>query len=134
MIEAGSETTSAMLNNGIIGLLSNPSVIDAAHEELDRVIGDDRTPNFDDEKDLPYMRATIKVLLLLSDRADGQEILRWRPINKFGNNHYLIQDDWYNGFFIPKNSVIMANWWAVHYDERYFSDPFTVPHLTRRNG
>jgi len=134
MIEAGSETTSAMLNNGIIGLLSNPSVIDAAHEELDRVIGDDRTPNFDDEKDLPYMRAIIKVLLLLSDRADGQEILRWRPINKFGNNHYLIQDDWYNGFFIPKNSVIMANWWAVHYDERYFSDPFTVPHLTPRKG
>jgi cytochrome P450 len=134
MIEAGSETTSAMLNNGIIGLLSNPSVIDAAHEELDRVIGDDRTPNFDDEKDLPYMRATIKVLLLLSDRADGQEILRWRPINKFGNNHYLIQDDWYNGFFIPKNSVIMANWWAIHYDERYFSDPFTVPHLTPRKG
>jgi cytochrome P450 len=134
MIEAGSETTSAMLNNDIIGLLSNPSVIDAAHEELDRVIGDDRTPNFDDEKDLPYMRAIIKVLLLLSDRADGQEILRWRPINKFGNNHYLIQDDWYNGFFIPKNSVIMANWWAVHYDERYFSDPFTVPHLTPRKG
>lgn len=61
MIEAGSETTSAMLNNAIIGLLSNPSAIDAAHEELDRVIGDDRTPNFDDEKDLPYMRAIIKV-------------------------------------------------------------------------
>jgi len=62
MIEAGSETTSAMLNNAIIGLLSNPSTIDAAHEELDRVIGDDRTPNFNDEKDLPYMRAIIKVL------------------------------------------------------------------------
>jgi len=65
MIEAGSETTSAMLNNAIIGLLSNPSAIDAAHEELDRVIGDDRTPNFEDEKDLPYMRAIIKVHLLL---------------------------------------------------------------------
>lgn len=62
MIEAGSETTSAMLNNAIIGLLSNPSAINAAHEELDRVIGDDRPPNFDDEKDLPYMRAIIKVL------------------------------------------------------------------------
>jgi len=61
MIEAGSETTSAMLNNAIIGLLSNPSTITAAHEELDRVVGSDRTPNFDDEPNLPYMRAIIKV-------------------------------------------------------------------------
>jgi Cytochrome P450 len=61
MIEAGSETTSAMLNNALIGLLSNPDSIVAAHEELDRVIGGDRPPNFDDEKDLPYMRGIIKV-------------------------------------------------------------------------
>src|ERR1700733_9595857 len=63
MIEAGSETTSAMLNNAIIGLLSNPESIIAAQEELDRVIGDDRTPNFDDEDKLPYMRGIRKVSL-----------------------------------------------------------------------
>src|SRR5271156_6252779 len=63
MIEAGSETTSAMLNNAIIGLLSNPKASDAAHEELDRVVGGDRTPNFDDETNLPYMRAIIKVFI-----------------------------------------------------------------------
>ena len=114
MIEAGSETTSAMLNNAIIGLLSNPLTIKAAHEELDRVVGSDRTPNFDDEANLPYIRGIIK------------ELLRWRPINKFGNNHYVTQDDWYNGYFIPKDSVIMANWWAIHYDEKYYPDPFTV--------
>ena len=61
MIEAGSETTSAMLNNAIIGLLSNPSTIIAAHEELDRIVGSNRTPNFNDESNLPYMRAIIKV-------------------------------------------------------------------------
>jgi cytochrome P450 len=114
MIEAGSETTSAMLNNAIIGLLSNPDAIKVAQEELDRVVGPDRTPNFNDEPVLPYMRAIIK------------EILRWRPINKFGNNHYLVQDDWYNGYFLPKNSVIMANWWAIHYDEKYYPDPYKV--------
>jgi cytochrome P450 len=130
MIEAGSETTSAMLNNAIIGLLSNPSTIDAAHEELDRVVGSDRPPNFDDEKDLPYIRGIIKVRYHLTQLT--QELLRWRPINKFGNNHCVTQDDWYNGFFIPKGSVIMANWWAIHYDERYYSDPFTVPHLADR--
>ena len=63
MIEAGSETTSQALNNGIIGLLSNPEAIRKAQEELDRVVGNTRTPTFADEKDLPYIRAIIKVLL-----------------------------------------------------------------------
>jgi len=62
MIEAGSETTSQVLNNTIVGLLSNPEAIIKAHEELDRVIGEDRTPTYDDEKTLPYIRALVKVL------------------------------------------------------------------------
>ena len=61
MIEAGSETSSQALNNAILGLLQNPGALVKAHEELDRVIGPNRTPTFDDEKDLPYIRAMIKV-------------------------------------------------------------------------
>lgn len=61
MIEAGSETTSQVLNNCIIGLLSNPRAVKTAQEELDRVIGPDRTPTFDDEMELPFIRAIIKV-------------------------------------------------------------------------
>jgi len=61
MIEAGSETTSSQLNNMLLGILSNPEVLDRAHEELDRVVGSDRTPSFDDEPNLPYIRAIIKV-------------------------------------------------------------------------
>src|SRR5579859_486449 len=80
MIEAGSETTSQALNNCIIGLLSNPEAIRLGQEELDRVIGSDRPPNYDDEESLPYIRAIIK------------EILRWRPVNKFGQNHLNIED------------------------------------------
>jgi cytochrome P450 len=61
MIEAGSETTAQVLNNTIVGLLSNPGAVKKCHEELDRVIGDNRTPTFDDEPDLPYIRALVKV-------------------------------------------------------------------------
>jgi cytochrome P450 len=61
MIEAGSETTSQALNNTIIGLLSNPDAIRKAQAELDRVVGPDRTPTFEDEKSLPYIRAIVKV-------------------------------------------------------------------------
>jgi len=65
MIEAGSETTSMQLNNMLVGLLSNPEAIVKAHEELDRVVGSDRPPNFDDEPNLPYIRAIVKVFLPL---------------------------------------------------------------------
>jgi hypothetical protein len=35
-------------------------VLRKAHEELDRVIGQDRMPTFADEPNLPYVRAIIK--------------------------------------------------------------------------
>ena len=110
-LEGGSETTSLTMNNCIVGMLSNPSVIQKAHEELDRVVGSSRTPTFEDEPNLPYLRQIIK------------ETLRWRPINKLGANHYATQDDWYEGFFIPKGSIVMVNWWALHYDEKRWRDP-----------
>ena len=79
MIEAGSETTSMSLNNMLLGILSNPEIVPRAHEELDRVVGADRPPTFLDEPNLPYVRAIVK------------EVLRWRPINKFGQTHFATE-------------------------------------------
>jgi cytochrome P450 len=110
-LEGGSETTSLTMNNCIVGMLSNPSVIKKAQEEIDRVIGDSRTPVFEDEFDLPYVRQIIK------------ETLRWRPINKLGANHYATQDDWYEGMFIPKGSIVMVNWWALQFDPKIWPNP-----------
>jgi cytochrome P450 len=124
MIEAGSETTSQVLNNCIIGLLSNPTAVQTAQRELDRVIGDKRTPTFNDEMDLPYIRAIIKESLLF--RRLFKEILRWRPVNKFGQNHFVTEDDWYENYFIPKHSVVMINWWALHYDPEWYHKPEKV--------
>jgi len=113
MIEAGSETTSQVINNTLVGLLSNPEVIRRCQEELDRIVGSDRPPTMEDMDDLNYVRSLVK------------ETLRWRPINKLGSNHYLIEDDWYEGYFLPKNSIIMINQWALHYNEDY-RDPWKV--------
>ena len=118
MIEAGSETTSVQLNNTIVGILSRGrGVVDAAHEELDRVIGDNRTPTFEDEEDLPYIRAMVK------------EIHRWRFVNKFGTDHCASEDMWYKDFFIPKGSQIVINTWALHYDPVRFPEPEKVSNL-----
>jgi cytochrome P450 len=126
MIEAGSETTSQALNNTIVGLLQNPEAVKKAHEELDRVVGTDRTPTFDDEDNLPYVRAIIKVPYSNQSIPNMQETLRWRTVNKMGQNHFVIQDDWYEGYFIPKNTIIMMNLWAMHYNEEDFPEPEKV--------
>jgi cytochrome P450 len=115
MIEAGSDTTSTQLNNTIVGILSRGRVvIEKAQEELDRVVGRDRTPTFEDEPNLPYIRAMVK------------EVMRWRFVNKFGTNHYATEDGYYKGYFIPKGSIVMINIWGIHYDPKRFPEPEKV--------
>src|SRR5579859_3795082 len=63
---------------------------------------------------------------ILGLQTDVEETLRWRPINKLGTNHYVTEDDWYEGYFIPKNSIIMINLWAMHYDPEFYPEPEKV--------
>lgn len=99
LVEAGSETTSAFLNSFILTMTQNSHVMKKAQQEIDKVVGQDRLPTWEDEPNLPYLRAIIK------------ELLRTRPPNKFGMQHYTTEDDWYNGMFIPKDTVVVLNWW-----------------------
>jgi cytochrome P450 len=101
LIEAGSETTGSTLNNFVLCMVLFPEAQRRAQEELDRVVGRGRLPTWEDEERLPYVRSVIK------------EVLRWRPVNKFGMPHASSEDDWYEGWFIPKGSVVVLNWWYV---------------------
>jgi|SRR5579859_312422 len=69
---AGADTTAATLNSFVLACTVFPNVMDAAHEELDRVVGRDRMPTFEDEENLPYIKAMVK------------ETLRWRPVAVLG--------------------------------------------------
>lgn len=52
----------------ILALIAFPEAQRKAHEELDKVIGSDRAPEWEDLDDLPYMRALVN------------EVHRFRPI------------------------------------------------------
>ncbi|KAF4775467.1 cytochrome p450 [Colletotrichum scovillei] len=82
LVEAGSETTATTINNWTLAMTLFPEAMRKGQEEIDRVVGSDRMPTWEDEKDLPYVRAMIK------------ETLRWRPVNKFGMYHASTEDDW----------------------------------------
>jgi hypothetical protein len=62
-LEAGSDTTSTVIQAFILFMLSHPHVLRRVREEMDSVIGDDRMPGFEDEEKLPYLVACIKETL-----------------------------------------------------------------------
>ena len=69
-----------------VAMLHFPETMRKAQAELDRVIGPDRLPGFEDRDRLPYLQALIN------------ETLRWRPIAVLGGTpHAVIADDEYNG-------------------------------------
>ncbi|KAJ3576560.1 hypothetical protein NP233_g352 [Leucocoprinus birnbaumii] len=108
--QAGVNTSVSIFVIFIMAMLHNPSVMKKAQEELDRVVGKDRLPEFDDMAQLPYTHAIMK------------ETLRWRPILPLGVAHSNICDDVYDGMFIPKGSRVQANVFAMAQDPEMFPD------------
>ncbi|CBX95800.1 hypothetical protein IAQ61_004634 [Plenodomus lingam] len=111
MIEAGSETTSAALNTAILYLSAHPDVRAKAHEQLDAVVGTQRSPTFSDESSLPYIRAIVK------------ETLRLRPVTNIGTPHYTTAPISYNNIYIPAQSVVCLQQYPIHYNPEIYPNP-----------
>ncbi|KAF1347669.1 cytochrome P450 [Delphinella strobiligena] len=112
LVEAGFETSAATLNSLVLYLAVNPRVQQEAQKELMRIVGPDRCPQFDDIRNLPYVRACVK------------EVLRMNPILAPGIRHYASRDVVYKDQVIPKGTVLLANTAFLHYDPKRFEKPF----------
>ncbi|KAJ7122958.1 cytochrome P450 [Mycena epipterygia] len=110
MFGAGAETTAAALSVFILAMRLYPDVMRKAQAEIDAVVGRDRMPTFADREHLPYIRALVK------------EVLRWRPVGPLGLPRRSMQDDVYNGYFIPAGTLVIANVWAMNRDPVLFPD------------
>lgn len=111
MIEAGSETTSSALNTAVLYLCANPEAQRKAQDEIDRFVGGKRSPTFDNEDALPYIRAIVK------------ETLRMRPVTSIGSPHYTTAPIVYKNIYIPANSVVSLEQYPIHYNEDIFPEP-----------
>jgi cytochrome P450 len=85
-------------------MVAHSEIQKRAQDELDTIVGRSRTPAFADAPNLPYIQALVK------------ESLRWRPVVPLGLPHTTTEDDWYEGMFIPKGTMCMANLWQCHHD------------------
>ncbi|KAF8157103.1 cytochrome P450 [Crassisporium funariophilum] len=109
----GSSTTIATLHTFFLAMLCFPDAQTKAQQEIDRVVGRERLPDFSDEPHLPYLAALLK------------EVNRWRPAGPLGIPHLLDKDDEYNGYLIPAGSIIIGNVWAMLQNESDYPDPAT---------
>ncbi|KAJ7580393.1 cytochrome P450 [Mycena floridula] len=92
---------------------SHPEIQALAHEELDRVIGQDGWPTTTSESQLPYIRAIIK------------EVERIHAPFWMATPHCSTEDFVYNGMFIPKDTVVILNCYTMHHDEQRYPDSYT---------
>ncbi|KAG2087118.1 cytochrome P450 [Suillus discolor] len=109
-IMASYETTSAFLMIFLLAMVLYPDVQKRAQAEIDSVVGRERLPTFEDRASLPYIEAVVR------------ETFRWQPVAPLGVPHATSSDDVYNGYFIPKGTIVTYNTWGITRDEKRYSD------------
>lgn len=88
-----------MLSTFFLAMTLYRGVQKKAQAEIERVVGVDRLPDFSDLDDLPYLTAMIK------------ELLRWNAPAPLGTSHAVMEDDVYEGWFIPAGTMFLENIW-----------------------
>ncbi|KAK7022937.1 hypothetical protein VNI00_016827 [Paramarasmius palmivorus] len=114
MYEAGTDTTVVASHTFILMMICYPEIQRKGQEELDRVVGPDRLPTYDDGGNLPYVCAIIN------------EVMRYQPVNPLATDglaaiaHLVTEEDEYKGYRIPKGSVVFGNAWEILRDEETY--------------
>ncbi|KXJ87804.1 cytochrome P450 [Microdochium bolleyi] len=114
LIGGGVDTTSSTMLSCILAMACFPNVQKKAQEEIDRVVGTERSPSWQDidQNQLPYMTALVK------------EVLRWRTVTVLaGIPHANTKNVEYQGYHFPKGTNFTGNMWAIHRNPRDFPEP-----------
>ncbi|KAF9550756.1 cytochrome P450, partial [Agrocybe pediades] len=102
-------------------LVLYPNVQVKAHEELDRVLDQGKVPEFRDRKDLRFLECVV------------WEVYGWHNAILTGVARRSMEDDIYDGMFIPKGSAIIPNIRGITLDEDVYDIPhFSIPAGTGR--
>ncbi|CAH0004437.1 unnamed protein product [Clonostachys byssicola] len=111
MYGGGSDTTVSSLSFLFLAMVKFPDILHKVQEEIDRVVGRDRLPQFEDRPNLPYVEAVVK------------EAFRWHPVAGMGVPHASDEDQIYNGYLIPKGAILLASIHGMAHDPETYHDP-----------
>ncbi|KAI8178409.1 O-methylsterigmatocystin oxidoreductase [Colletotrichum sp. SAR 10_77] len=107
----GADTTVSSIDCFFLAMTLFPGPQQKAQEEIDRVVGTGRLPLASDRPNLPYTDALVK------------ELLRWQPIAPMGLPHASSDDDVVEGYFIPKDALLLPNIWHFTHDPDVWGQP-----------
>ena len=110
--EAGGETVGSTLNWFLMYFALYPDIQEKCHNEIVGALGE-RSPIFDDRKQLPYLDATI------------MEFQRISNVVPSSLDHTAKENCEINGFFVPRGTSIFYNLYKFHFDKDYWGDPET---------
>ncbi|KIJ26834.1 hypothetical protein M422DRAFT_191689 [Sphaerobolus stellatus SS14] len=99
---AGTDTSRSAIALFILAMAMHPSVQQKAQAEIDSVVGTERLPDFNDRDSLPYVNAVLK------------ETVRWHNIDPLNNPRLTTEDDAYDGYFIPKGTLVVSSIWYIN--------------------
>nr|VWO97107.1 N/A [Ganoderma boninense] len=109
--EAGADTTFSTLQAFFLAMSLYPDVQKKAQAQLDAVVGTERLPDHKDKDALPYITAIVK------------EALRWHVVLPFSIPHVTTEDMEYDGYFIPKGTILLGNSWVCLHDPETYPEP-----------
>lgn len=92
-------------------MMKNPKILRKAHDEMDKVIGRNRRLEESDIPKLPFLQAICK------------EAFRKHPSTPLNLPRVSTQACEINGYYIPKNTRLSVNIWAIGRDPDVWENP-----------
>lgn len=111
MFTAGTDTTTSTLEWAMAELLHNTKTLKKVQSELRRTITPGKKLDERDIENLPYLKAVIK------------ETLRLHPPLPFLVPHMAMDACQMLGYYIPKETQVLVNVWAIGRDPKTWEDP-----------
>jgi len=106
-IDTGSET----MTWSLMYMATWPEIQEKVQEEIDRVVGRDRLPEYSDRLLMPYTEAVL------------MEVQRYASILCLSFPHACTKNIKIGEYVLPKGTFILQNLYAIHYDPNYWGDP-----------
>ncbi|KAH6824388.1 Cytochrome P450 superfamily protein [Perilla frutescens var. hirtella] len=111
LFTAGTDTTSSTVEWAITELIRNPNILARVRNELDLIVGKDKLVKESDLGQLTYLQAVIK------------ENFRLHPSTPLSLPRVAQESCEINGYYIPKDSTLLVNVWAIGRDPNVWPDP-----------
>ncbi|XP_072042983.1 cytochrome P450 1A4-like [Amphiura filiformis] len=122
--KAGTDTTIITLHWTIAIMAEYPDIQKKVAMEIEEVIGHKRLTSLEDRGRLPYTEATM------------MEVLRFSSIVPLADPHATTCDVTLDNFQIPKDTMVVINLFALHFDEEFWDQPkcFKPEHFLDDSG